>query len=165
MNFIGEIAGVMTSLFYAINAVVITKATGKTGPVITNRARITFALLYLVIINLILFRQPLPFNSGSDHWVWLSLSGVIGLALGDTFLFQSYTLVGARIGALLLSLSTVIAGSMVTPWRNSPRRTNTGDLACIDRYYLGDVRTQQWQRPGRSSCDPRCDFWDSFGDL
>jgi len=107
MKYIGEIAGVMTSIFYAVNAVVITKATEKTGSVITNRMRVAFGFLYLVIINLLLFRQPLPFDSGSDRWMWLSLSGVIGLALGDTFLFQSYILVGARIGALLLSLSTV----------------------------------------------------------
>ena len=108
MKYIGEIAGVMTSLFYAINAVVITKATETTGSAITNRMRVAFAFLYLVVINLILFRQPLPFDSGSDRWMWLSLSGVIGLALGDTFLFQTYVLVGARIGSLLLSLSTVI---------------------------------------------------------
>jgi drug/metabolite transporter (DMT)-like permease len=107
MKYIGEIAGIMTSFFYAINAVVITKATQKTGSVITNRMRVAFAFLYLVIINLIIFQQPLPFDSGSDHWMWLSLSGVIGLALGDAFLFQSYVLVGARIGTLLLSLSTV----------------------------------------------------------
>jgi drug/metabolite transporter (DMT)-like permease len=107
MKYIGEIAGIMTSVFYAVNAVVITKATRQTGSVITNRMRVAFAFLYLVIINLVLFRQPLPFDSGSDRWMWLSLSGVIGLALGDTFLFQSYILVGARIGALLLSLSTV----------------------------------------------------------
>lgn len=107
MNYIGEIAGVMTSAFYAINAVVITKATEKTGSMITNRMRVAFAFLYLVIINLILFHKPLPFDSGNDRWMWLSLSGVIGLALGDTFLFQSYMLIGARIGALLLSLSTV----------------------------------------------------------
>jgi len=108
MTYIGEIAGVMTSVFYAINSVVITKATEKTGPTITNRMRVAFAFLYLAIINLFLFRQPMPFDAGRGHWVWLSLSGVIGLALGDTFLFQSYKLVGARIGVLLLSLSTVI---------------------------------------------------------
>ena len=65
MKYIGEIAGVMTSFFYAVNAVVITKATQQPGSVITNRIRVTFAFLYLVIINLLLFRQPLPFNSGS----------------------------------------------------------------------------------------------------
>ncbi len=107
MKYIGEIAGITTSIFFAFNAIFITKASQLTGSVITNRVRVLFAFLYLVLINLILFRQPLPIDSGTQRWMWLSLSGVIGLALGDAFLFQSYVLVGARLGTLLLSLSTV----------------------------------------------------------
>ncbi len=107
MTYIGEIAGLLTSLFFAINAVVVTKAVQKVGSVIGNRTRVAFALLYLIILNTILFRQPLPINAESQRWAWLSLSGVIGLALGDAFLFQSYYDVGPRIGTLLLSLSTI----------------------------------------------------------
>ncbi len=107
MTYIGEIAGLLTSLFFAINAVVVTKAVQKVGSVIGNRTRLAFALLYLIILNTILFRQPLPISAESQRWAWLSLSGVIGLALGDAFLFQSYYEVGPRIGTLLLSLSTI----------------------------------------------------------
>jgi drug/metabolite transporter (DMT)-like permease len=137
MKYIGEIAGVMTSVFYAINAVVITKATEKTGSVITNRMRVAFAFLYLVIINLILFRQPLPFDAGNDRWMWLSLSGVIGLALGDAFLFQSYVLVGARIGALLLSLSTVIG--VLEAWLFLGETLRTGQILGIALALAGIV--------------------------
>lgn len=107
-NYIGEIAGVATSFFYAINAVFITQAGQQVGSVISNRTRIAFALLYLVILNLILFRQPLPFDATSSRWIWLSLSGVIGLALGDAFLFQSYLSIGPRLGMLLMSLSPIV---------------------------------------------------------
>ncbi len=108
-NYIGEIAGIATSFFYAINAVFITNAAQKVGSVISNRTRIVFALIYLIIINLILFHQPLPFDAASNRWTWLSLSGIIGLALGDAFLFQSYLSVGPRLGMLLLSLSPIIS--------------------------------------------------------
>ncbi len=107
-NYIGEIAGITTSLFYALNAVFITNAAQKVGSVISNRTRIVFALLYLIILNLILFHQPLPFDAGASRWTWLSLSGIIGLALGDAFLFQSYLSIGPRLGMLLLSLSPII---------------------------------------------------------
>ena len=108
MTIIGEIAGLLTSLFFAINAVVVTKAGQKVGSSwIINRTRVVFALLYLVILNFILYHQPLPLQAGTQHWTWLSLSGVIGLALGDAFLFQAYLMVGARLGTLLLSLSTI----------------------------------------------------------
>ncbi len=106
-NYIGEIAGIATSFFYAANAVFITRAGQQVGSVISNRTRIVFALLYLIILNIVLFRLPLPFDAAANRWTWLSLSGVIGLALGDAFLFQSYLVVGPRIGMLLLSLSTI----------------------------------------------------------
>ena len=107
MVYIGEIAGLLTSLFFAANAVFITRAGELVGSVIANRTRVVFALFYLALINLLLFHQPLPFSAGSDHWTWLLLSGVIGLALGDAFLFQAYLSVGPRLGMLLLSLSTI----------------------------------------------------------
>jgi drug/metabolite transporter (DMT)-like permease len=108
MMYIGEIAGLLTSVFFAANAVFITRAGEQVGSIIANRTRIAFALLYLVVLNLLLYHQPLPFSAAPDRWFWLSLSGVIGLALGDAFLFQSYLYVGPRLGMLLLSLSTVI---------------------------------------------------------
>ena len=106
-SYIGEIAGILTSLMYTINAAVVTRAGHRVGAVIVNRVRVLFALLYLLIFNLILFGQPLPFNAGAERWGWLAVSGVIGLALGDAFLYQSFLLVGPRIGSLLLALSTV----------------------------------------------------------
>lgn len=109
MILIGEIAGLLTSFFFAANAVVLTKAGQRVGSVITNRARLVFALLYLVVLNFILFRQPLPLQAESSRWMWLSLSGVIGLALGDAFLFQAYLSIGPRLGMLLLSLSTIFS--------------------------------------------------------
>jgi len=106
-NYIGELAGILTSIMYTLNAAIITRAGKQVGSVISNRTRILFAFAYLLIINLVLFGQPLPLGASADHWTWLALSGVIGLALGDAFLFQSYLLVGPRLGMLLLSLSTV----------------------------------------------------------
>jgi len=107
MPYIGEIAGLLTSLFFAANAIVITRAGVQVGSVILNRTRVVFALLYLVLLNLVLFREPLPLGAASSRWMWLTLSGVIGLAIGDAFLFQAYLTIGPRLGTLLLSLSTV----------------------------------------------------------
>ena len=105
MKFLGEIAALATAFFFAITALIFTSTGRSVGSQVTNRMRLLFALLYLIVINLILFRQPLPFTAGSSRWLWLSLSGVIGLSLGDTFLFQSMVSVGTRLGSLLLSLS------------------------------------------------------------
>lgn len=82
------------------------------GSQVTNQMRLLFALIYLIIINLILFHEPLPFSADSSRWMWLSLSGVIGLSLGDFFYFQSLISVGARLGSLLLSLAPIF-GSLI----------------------------------------------------
>jgi drug/metabolite transporter (DMT)-like permease len=112
MNFIGEIAGLATSFFFAMTAIIFTKTGHMVGSQVTNRIRLLFGLSFLVVLNLIFFREPLPFSAGSSRWIWLSLSGVIGLSLGDAFLFQSFVSVGARLGTLLLSLAPIF-GSII----------------------------------------------------
>lgn len=112
MSLIGELAALATSFFFAMTALIFTQTGRMVGSQVTNRIRLTFALLYLVIINVILFREPLPFSTESSRWLWLGLSGIIGLSLGDAFLFQSLVSVGPRLGTLLLSLAPIF-GSII----------------------------------------------------
>jgi len=112
MNLIGELAALATSFFFALTALIFTNAGRMVGSQVTNRLRLTFALVYLVILNVILFREPLPFSAESSRWIWLSLSGIIGLSLGDVFFFQSLISVGPRLGSLLLSLAPIF-GSII----------------------------------------------------
>jgi drug/metabolite transporter (DMT)-like permease len=111
---LGELAGLLTSLLYTLSATFITRAVQKVGAVTVNRGRVVFASIYLLIINLFLFGQPLPLSAGADRWTWLSLSGLIGLALGDAFLFQSFAFIGPRLGSLIFALSTVFGS--VAAW-------------------------------------------------
>lgn len=112
MEYIGEIAALATAFFFAMTALIFTSTGRSVGSQVTNRMRLLFALLYLILINLILFHEPLPFSAGGSRWFWLGLSGVIGLSLGDAFLFQSYVSIGPRLGSLLLSLAPIF-GSVI----------------------------------------------------
>src|SRR5512142_1920172 len=112
MNFIGEIAALATAFFFALTALIFTSTGRSVGSQVTNRMRLTFALIYLVIRNVILFRQPFPFAAESSRWLWLSVSGIIGLSLGDAFLFQSLISVGPRLGSLLFRLAPIF-GSII----------------------------------------------------
>ena len=112
MKFIGELAALATSFLFALTALIFTQTGRMVGSQVTNRVRLTFALVYLILLNLVLFREPLPFSANSSRWLWLSLSGIIGLSLGDAFLFQSLVSVGTRLGTLLLSLAPIF-GSII----------------------------------------------------
>lgn len=112
MNFIGELAALATSFLFAFTALIFTKTGRMVGSQVTNRIRLAFAFLYLVILNVILFREPLPFSAEPSRWLWLSLSGIIGLSLGDVFLFQALVSLGPRLGTLLLSLAPIFGSIM-----------------------------------------------------
>src|SRR5512147_77134 len=112
MSFIGEIAALATSFFFALTSIIFTSTGRSVGSQVTNRIRLVFALVYLIILNAILFQEPLPFSADSSRWIWLSLSGIIGLSLGDAFLFRSLVSVGPRLGSLLLSLAPIF-GSII----------------------------------------------------
>ena len=112
MDIIGEAAALATAFFFALTAIIFSVTGRMVGSQVTNRVRLVFASILLGILNLVLFREPFPFSANSSHWIWLSLSGVIGLSLGDAFLLQAYVAVGSRLGALLLS-SAPIFGSVI----------------------------------------------------
>lgn len=112
MDFIGEIAGLVTSFFFALTSLIFASTGRMVGSQVTNRIRLVFALLYLAVLNVILFGEPLPLSAEPSRWIWLSLSGVIGLSLGDAFYFQSLISVGPRLGSLLLSLAPIF-GSVI----------------------------------------------------
>jgi len=112
MNLISEIAGLATSFFFALTSIIFAASGRMVGSQVTNRIRLILALTYLVILNFILFGEPLPLSADSSRWIWLGLSGVIGLSLGDTFYFQSLISIGPRLGSLLLSLAPIF-GSVI----------------------------------------------------
>jgi drug/metabolite transporter (DMT)-like permease len=112
MAYIGEIAALFTSFCWSLSAVGFSKSTQRVGSQVTNRVRVFIAMLVLILINAVLYGEPIPLHAGASRWAWLGISGVIGLALGDAFLFQAYQEIGARLGLLLLSLAPVFGATI-----------------------------------------------------
>ena len=106
---VGEIAALLTAMCYSISSIFFTFAGRKFGPLVSNRIRLVIAVILLGITHWIVFGNPIPLNAGTDRWFWLGISGIVGLAIGDLFLFQAYVILGPRIGLLFLSLSPAIA--------------------------------------------------------
>jgi drug/metabolite transporter (DMT)-like permease len=105
----GEIAALLTAMCYSISSIFFTFAGRKFGPLVSNRLRLIVAILLLGITHWIVFGNPFPLDSGIQRWFWLGISGIVGLAIGDLFLFQAYISLGPRLGLLFLSLSPALA--------------------------------------------------------
>jgi drug/metabolite transporter (DMT)-like permease len=112
MTFIGELAALFTSFCWSLSAIGFTQSTQRVGSLVTNRVRVLLAMLLLILINAILYGQPVPLYAGASRWAWLGASGIIGLSLGDAFLFQAYKEIGARLGLLLLSLAPLFGAAI-----------------------------------------------------
>jgi drug/metabolite transporter (DMT)-like permease len=112
LNFIGELAALLTSIAWSGTSILFTKATQQVGSIIVNRIRVILALLFLMILNLVFYGYLLPFNAGADRWLWFALSGAIGYALGDLLLFQSFLCVGPQRGMLMMSLAPLMSAGL-----------------------------------------------------
>ena len=109
MPFVGELAAVGTSLCFSLGSVLFTLAGRAVGSALVNRVRLLVAVVLVMLWHALTFGQPLPLDAGSEHWLWMGLSGVVGFALGDAFLFQAYVMIGPRLAMLMLALAPVLA--------------------------------------------------------
>lgn len=122
---LGELAALITSFLWSGTSTFFTIGGRKVGSAVVNRTRVIFALGFLLLAHLIL-GQSLPTYISSESLLWLVLSGVIGLAVGDAFLFQGFVLVGPRISMLMMSLAPVI--SVIGAWIFLDEYLSTGQL-------------------------------------
>lgn len=112
----GEFAGLLTSIFWSFTSVQFTFAGRLVGSAVVNRVRLLLAILHLSVLHWSLYGHPWPVDAGYYRWIWLGLSGVIGLVLGDGALFQAFVLIGPRLATLLMTLAPVLSALLAWIW-------------------------------------------------
>jgi drug/metabolite transporter (DMT)-like permease len=104
--FFGEICGLLTAFFWSGSSIVFSAATARVGTMLVNVSRLALALCCLVPVLLFVGFDA---RLSGPQLLYLGTSGIIGLAVGDSFLFRAYRQMGPRISMLVMSVSPAIS--------------------------------------------------------
>jgi drug/metabolite transporter (DMT)-like permease len=104
----GESAAILTSCLWTGSSILFTSAGRKIGFFSVNAYRSAMAVGLLVCAHAVLLGSILPAAS-SGQWLWMGLSGIVGLGVGDFGLFAAYVLIGPRRSVLVMASSPIFA--------------------------------------------------------
>lgn len=121
--YFGEIAALMTAVFWTVTSMSFESAGKKVGSLSVNLIRLVVAFFIYGVLNYFRRGMFLPLDAGLERWKWLALSGLVGFVMGDLLLFQAYVVVGARISMLIMALAPpitafvgwIILGEVLSP--------------------------------------------------
>lgn len=99
----GEAAALATAVCWSFTAILMSYSGRRVGADVVNRSRLLFAFGLLVVAHWALEGAFFPTGVEPFRWGWLGVSSVLGLVLGDAFLFRAYVLIGPRLSMLLMS--------------------------------------------------------------
>ncbi len=108
MNCIGEISALSAAMAWAICAVITEKTTQQANSTDINFFVKVAGFLMISLILVLTGGRLIPTGVGLSAWLWLILSGIVGFAVGDNFLFAAYGLIGAKVTLMIFSLSPLM---------------------------------------------------------
>lgn len=106
MSHLGELSALLTACLWTGSSLAFASATVRAGSVTVNVTRMVAATI-LLTVTVLLFEFPVDLTLGQI--IFLGLSGMVGFAFGDTFLFKSYEHNSARISSLMMSTAPAIS--------------------------------------------------------
>ena len=105
----GEIAALLTAMSWTATMMAFEAAGRRVGSLNVNFLRVAIASVFLAVFGYLQRGLWLPVDASPHNWIWLSVSGLVGLTLGDICLFRAFVLVGARISALVMAFVPMIS--------------------------------------------------------
>ncbi len=114
MSFVGEFAALATAALWSFTSIFFTLASRLIGSYQLNKLRIPLAAIFLFGMLFIITGRLWPENVGSPAYLYLIISGIIGLSLGDLCLFRAFVIIGTRLTLLIFAVSPIIAA--ITAW-------------------------------------------------
>ncbi len=109
MEFIGEAAALTTALCWAFTSLFFSEAGKLIGSFKVNNIRLLMAVSIYTVVLLLYKGSLIPETLTINHVIWLGLSGIAGLVIGDGAGFKAMVMIGPRLTSLLYSLAPVMA--------------------------------------------------------
>jgi drug/metabolite transporter (DMT)-like permease len=109
MPFIGEFSALLTAVLWSFTSIAFSHAVGKIGSIQLNMNRLLLAAIFLLLTILIF---NIGYHISYNQVLNLSLSGIIGLVIGDSFLFKAYKQIGVSLSILLMSFAPGLSAIM-----------------------------------------------------
>lgn len=100
MPYLGEIMAISSALCWATGVVLFKKSGDHMSPLALNLFKNVLGI-YALAIPLALSSTPLIPSISWQAWLGLSLSGVVGISLADTFFFMALKKLGASLTAIV----------------------------------------------------------------
>jgi drug/metabolite transporter (DMT)-like permease len=106
MLYVGELSALLTAFLWSGTSFAFSSAAVKIGSLQLNINRMLLASVLLYVTIMI---GGFSLSLSSSQITNLVISGIIGLVLGDSFLFKAFQSIGARVSMLLMSLSPAMS--------------------------------------------------------
>ncbi len=110
----GEFMALLAALIFSWTSVFFTLASHRLGVTTVNLLRLPAGTLCLALSHLVVTGSIWPVGMAWQDMLWLGLSGIVGLGIGDSSLFKSFTLIGPRRGMTVMALAPVF--TTVVAW-------------------------------------------------
>jgi drug/metabolite transporter (DMT)-like permease len=110
----GEAMAILAAVIFSWTSVFFTTAGQRLGVTLVNLLRLPVAAICLALTRLALTGEIWPQDLALSQYMWIGLSGIIGLAIGDSALFQAFTTIGPRRSMTMMALSPVF--TVVVAW-------------------------------------------------
>jgi len=106
MQYLGELSALLTAFLWSGTSFAFASAVKRIGSLQLNINRMILASVLLLVTCSI---AGFSFLLSTSQIINLIISGVIGLVLGDTFLFKAFQNIGARLSMLLMASSPAMS--------------------------------------------------------
>ena len=109
MNHTGEIIAILSAVSCTATALYASEASSRLGTMTVNVLRLAMATVFLAGALWITTGLPYPASADGKVWLYLAMSAMVGYVFGDWCLFNSYIVIGPKIGQLFMTLAPPIA--------------------------------------------------------